>query len=175
MRLILTTLGLTATALAGHASTSKAPGVLLTGCPNGYTNIMTGECKPYHLRIRSAATNDWASHKVTDAYHVADHVKGSYPAGKDGYAGAHFTGPSGHCPNGVSNHASGECKPFRMHARDADSGEWKEHFVTGAYKIPDEKAGKGGFGGAHSGEAGKMGAGKGGMFGGANSGQKGGW
>ena len=220
MRFTLPTLALAATtALAGHSSgpgKHKAPGMLLTGCPNGYTDFVTGECKPFHLRVRDAEAGDWRSHKVTDTYPVFDHGHG--PGGKNGKNGngkgrwdgpgrgdfGHGKpgGPSHHCPNGVAFHATGECKPFRLHARDAESGEWREHRVTGAYRIPDEKPGMnghggppkgaakgfGGFGGAHGGPggmahggpakggkpAGGAAGGKGGMFGGGPKGGMGG-
>lgn len=186
-------LALAATALAGHSSALNhmGPGMLLTGCPDGYTNIVTGACKPFHLRIRDASTGDWRSHQVTDVYRVGDHPYGGLGAGsagdwddgkwvkggilrqwvngrngekdtggkkaegREGVMGGKHRGTD-HCPNGVANHASGECKPFRVHARDAENGEWRSHSVTGAYHIPDEKPGHGGpgfdaFGGAAGG------------------------
>lgn len=191
MRLILATFALAASAFAGYNPTPKAksPGTLLTGCPNGYADFVTGECKPFHLRVRDAATGDWRSHKVVDAYPVIDH----FPARPDGKDKAHPVGgkgkfghgmpggPSEHCPNGVAAHATGECKPFRVHVRDAESGEWREHRVTGAYRIPDEKAGmKGAFGGVrghddedHREDGAKVGPRKGGFFGGPKGGMEG--
>ena len=70
---------------------------------------MTGECKPFSLRIKRADSGKWEEHEVVHAYHIPDEHKyargllrgkgsGKSGGGRSHYgAGGHPTGhPAGH-------------------------------------------------------------------------------
>lgn len=62
---------LASSAIAGHYAVTSSD-ELLQGCPNGYVDKNTGDCKPFTLRVKRTPYGPWENYEVSGAYHLPD-------------------------------------------------------------------------------------------------------